>query len=933
MKRRRFHKWSAKSAGLFWLSLLLIPTVVFGQGEKEKRVPVTFRYTPGHSVQSVAVSGTFNDWAKDADPMFNSDSGGTWKTRLYLPYGTYEYRFLVNGKQWVRDPENPYYGGENSNSLLFLKNPLNPELHLTVPLPGVELRKFPITIRAVFRPGVSGTRCAAFKSYVILDEKYRLPLVVQDSLISLKLDTLSEGFHRFRIFAEDKGGRSARPVWSGFVMNRFNRAPMAGSGPTAIGFVGEAAPFNAGYSFDPDMDPLKSIFWKILQNDSTLATLLRQPFPGYSFGKSGKYRVELKMNDSFLESAVDTNEAFVFKHRDYFTKFMVPVLALHIPKDSLRTISLVGEFNDWKAGKIMLSNLDSTGFWETKINLPPGEYEYKFVINGKDWVPDPMNPRKIPDGWNGYNSLRTVQRPPLPNISWKGTVEDDSILLDASASYDPMGKPLKIAWIPDRLNPEKLVMPQSTRTKFAIPQKNGAYFVNLILSAGNRTASPQTILIKKRLNTVRVLNFQSPPAWGRDAVIYELYVRKFSKEGNLIGVKKNLKYLSKLGINTIWLMPIFESPTRHGYNPTNFRKVLAEYGTNADLLDLVKAAHKKNIRIMLDFIANHTSDQHPYFKTAYWNTHSMFRDWFIWHGRFAYDYYNDWDAFPNLNYKNPNVWHFMLKNALFWAKMEIDGYRCDVAWGVPHSFWKAFRRTLKSLNPDFLLLDEVLPRSPAYHKLQFDMSYDTDFYGNLLDVLNGKKPIFAIDEGFRKTVMNYPPGTLSLRYLENHDLKRFRKQFGAKRTRLAAVLLFTIPGTPLIYYGQEFGSTAQFPDLSRKDEFSPWFKFYRKLIKLRRKNRVFTQGELSKVQTDLPQKIYAYLRQDSRHQFLVVLNFDPAPQSATLLFEKGQLLVSNSEEGHWVRVMPKNSLTLPYKPSVKISLPGYGYAVFQLKKL
>jgi len=918
-------------AAVIFLGTILGLIFSTAQAQTKPGVLVIFRYKPAYPAQSVVVAGSFNRWSKTANPLTFSKSDSTWQTRLTLPFGRYEYRFLVDGKRWMRDPNNPNYGGKNSNSLLIVKNPLDPEVRLLSPKPGVELRKFPVVIRALFHSGSSGAWCNPKKSFVVLDQTNRYAVSFADTILSCQIDALADGFHQFKIFVTDVDGRSARPIWSGFVVNRFNQPPVASSGPTCVGFVKQPAPFHAGTSFDPDMDPLKVVSWKISSGDSKTVPISRTIFPEYKFFRADTFYMNLQVSDSLAKSKPDSNQAFILKTREYPTRFMISTLALHLPRDSVKSISLVGEFNNWQVGKTLLADPDSNGIYETDMNLPPGEYEYKFVINGKKWIPDPINPRQIPDGWNGFNSLRTVQKPPLPEIRWKARARGDSIFLDASDSYDPMGRPLKIAWIVDRHNPEKLVLSQTLQTHFREPAKDGAYFIDLVLSADDRTAKPQTILFKKTETETRLLNFQESPAWGRDAIIYELYVRNFSKSRGLRGVQKNLKYLTRLGVNTIWLMPIFESPTDHGYNPTNFRRVRADYGTNQDLQDLIADAHKRGIRVILDFITNHTSDQHPYFKTAYRNEHSIFRNWFLWKGRYSYDYYNDWDAFPNLNYGNPNVWHFMIENALFWQKMGVDGYRCDVAWGVPHKFWKTFRRTLKGRNPDFLLLNEVLPRSPAYHDEEFDMSYDTDFYGNLLDVLNGKKPLMAIDEGFKKTAMNYPPGTLSLRYLENHDLKRFIRQFGAKRTQLAAVLLFTIPGTPLLFYGQEFGSAEQYPVLNKLDEFSPWFRFYRKLIHLRIENAAFSREEMDEIQTDLPDKVYAYLRQKKQVQFLVALNFDSTPQKVTLLFAKEQLLSPQPERAEWERVFPRNSLKLPYSAAVKVSLKAYGFAVFKLK--
>ncbi len=896
-----------------------------------KTVPVTFEFHPKETVHSVSVVGDFNDWKPGATPLVGPDSSGRWKTVLRLPYGVYEYRFLVDGKKWLRDPQNPFYGGKNSNSLLILKDPEFPEIRLVTPLPGTEIRRFPVKIHALFLPGRSGSPCSEIKSVLQVDKDQFVPVLVQDSLITAYVDTLSEGFHQFTLTVFDRDGRAARPVWGAFVVNRFNQPPVAGSGPSAICFTGKPAPLHAGYSFDPDLDPLRSFDWQIQVKKDSLA-LKSGVFPAFKPDSIGTFPVWLSVSDSFSRSKIDSNRIFVFHTQNYPVKFMVLGTELGVPPDSLKSIALVGDFNHWSLPGYSLSDANNNGVWEANVALPPGEYEYKYVVNGTKWVPDPMNPRRISDGWNGFNSLRTVQRPPVPVLQWQSEVTGDSILLDASNSYDPMGDSITVHWIPDRLNPTKIKIPQKMTARFPVPQRDGVYFVQVLVNTPKRASPPQTILIKKRQRQLTIMNLEDSPTWAKKAVVYELYVRNFTKKGTLKAVRKNLGYLSTLGVNTIWLMPIFEAPSDHGYNPSNFRKIRPDYGNLQEFRNLVAAVHKKHMYIILDFVANHTGDQHPYFKCAYWNPRSVFRDWFIWRGKYAYTYYNDWDSFPNLNYKNPNVWHFVLKNAEYWARQGVDGFRCDVAWGVPHPFWKAFRRVLKGINPQFLLLDEVLPRSPAYHDLEFDMSYNTDFYGNLLDIFRGRKPLDALEEAHKKSLMNYPPQALSLNYLENHDLKRFLARFGAARTQLAAVLLFTFPGTPLIFSGQEQGARSAFPEVLKKDVFSPWFEFYQKLIALRQKNPPLQIGDYLRVQNDAPQKVFSYLRGKGENQFLVALNFSSAPLSVTLLLQKSRYPDLDSDNAEWRQVFPLKERTLPFGLALKIKLGAYDAAIFRLKR-
>ena len=392
-------------------------------------------------------------------------------------------------------------------------------------------------------------------------------------------------------------------------------------------------------------------------------------------------------------------------------------------------------------------------------------------------------------------------------------------------------------------------------------------------------SSQQTFVLNANNGSVKIRNFSESPDWAKDAIVYEVFIRQFSELENLKGLTEKIPYLKSLGINCIYLMPIYESPTDDGYGISNLFRLEKDYGTMADFQILINKAHRAGIKVLLDFVASHSSDQHPYFRSAFINPYSVFRNWYRWHTSesiktyHSYEFHNDRDRLPNLNYENPNVRLYIINAAKFWANLGVDGFRCDDVWTITHDFWKLFRRTLKNINPDFLLIGEALPRSPLFHKDEFDMSYDTDFLDNLLDFLDNKKPLSAIEHAKKKTSKNYPPQALNLRYLENYDMERFINLYGLKKTKLAATLLMTTPGTPLIYYGQEIGLEKQTAKMNWNKQNSDLYEFYKKLILLRRSYVCFRHGGSLQVHTDYDKQVLAYLMKTENDAFLVILNF------------------------------------------------------------
>lgn len=434
------------------------------------------------------------------------------------------------------------------------------------------------------------------------------------------------------------------------------------------------------------------------------------------------------------------------------------------------------------------------------------------------------------------------------------------------------------------------------------------------------------------------------PGWFSDVVLYEIFPRSFYDSngdgvGDLKGITLKLDYLKQLGVGALWLTPIFASSSYHGYDTTDYYKIDPEFGSEADLIALVREAHLRGIRVALDYVVAHTSNQHPFFKDAFANPSSKYADWYRWtnqeHTR--YESFFGIKELPTLNHDNPAVSQYLIDMAKYWmSKAGIDGYRCDYVLNVPHAYWKQLRAALKAINPDFLLLAEAwtsLPDIAPYYKDEFDATFNFPAYGEIEHspdkgadslLLGIGKPDF-LDINLTAGQALFPPGAQSVTFLNNHDTNRVMSEVrdDVARAKLGADLLLTLPGTPMLYYGEEIGMSgtkAGAPDYdkSRREpmdwyaaENGPgmtnWYKpadrnnrpgngvsveeeqgkagslleHYRTLIALRNAHSSLRTGERVRLNVE-SDSIYAYLRYDSRSLFLVVLNFDSKPASVTL---------------------------------------------------
>jgi alpha-amylase len=346
--------------------------------------------------------------------------------------------------------------------------------------------------------------------------------------------------------------------------------------------------------------------------------------------------------------------------------------------------------------------------------------------------------------------------------------------------------------------------------------------------------------------------------WWNDTVFYEIFVRSFydgngDGKGDFKGLTAKLDYLndgkpettSDLGITGIWLMPIHPSPSYHGYDVTDYMAINPDYGTMEEFKMFLSEAHARGIHVIIDFVANHTSDQNPWF-VASQDAKSDKRDWYIWSdtnpgytgpwdetvwyaGKSGYYYAIFWSGMPDLNYKNPKVSQQMEQVASFWLKdVGVDGFRVDGARYLvengkeqsntkeTHNWYKQFRTFYKEINPQAMTIGEVwdsIYAAVAYAKGdEFDMVFDFDLASALVDGVNGRNAK-KISNALSLNQQKFLPGQFGT-FLTNHDMNRVMTQFlgDMGKMKSAATIYLTAPGVPFIYYGEEIGMNGSKPD-------------------------------------------------------------------------------------------------------------------------
>ncbi|GGF29872.1 alpha-amylase family glycosyl hydrolase [Echinicola rosea] len=355
--------------------------------------------------------------------------------------------------------------------------------------------------------------------------------------------------------------------------------------------------------------------------------------------------------------------------------------------------------------------------------------------------------------------------------------------------------------------------------------------------------------------------------WPEAGVTYEIFIQSFYDTdgdgiGDLNGVTQKLDYVQELGANAIWFMPLMPSPSYHKYDVTDYKAIHPDYGTIGDFKRMLDEAHKRDIKVVIDMIINHTSDEHPWFLEAKKGRDNPYRDYYVWA---KYDTIQDYldkkvvtldsdnirqwhdlgqgedyyygfftGDMPDLNFDNPKVREEIYEIGRYWLEeVGVDGFRLDAAKHIypddraadNHAFWEEFRAEMEKIKPDVYLVGEVydMKEVVAPYLTGLRALFNFDFHYTLLEAYKKQdgmllaKKQYNILAFYNGITDDFIDATIS----SNHDQPRLLNELGKSKEKLkqAIAILMTMPGAPYIYYGEEIGMLGKKPDPNIREPF------------------------------------------------------------------------------------------------------------------
>ncbi|MCB0494512.1 MAG: alpha-glucosidase C-terminal domain-containing protein [Cyclobacteriaceae bacterium] len=409
-----------------------------------------------------------------------------------------------------------------------------------------------------------------------------------------------------------------------------------------------------------------------------------------------------------------------------------------------------------------------------------------------------------------------------------------------------------------------------------------------------------------------------PVEWSKNATIYEVNIRQYTPEGTINAFAEHLPELKKLGVEILWLMPIYpigEENRKGGmgsaYSVKDYRAVNPDYGTMDDLKNLVKKAHESGMYVILDWVANHTAWDNDLVKEH--------TDWYLKDslGNFVPPV-PDWADVIDLNYDNPEVRNYMTNSMKFWIEnADVDGFRCDVAGMVPTDFWDTTRAELDSLKPVFMLAEA---EQPDLTVKAFDMYYGWELYHLMNEIAQGKKSVIDLDKYFQKQDTVYSSDDYRMNFTTNHDENSWN---GTVKERLGdaaqtmAVLTYAVPGMPLIYSGQEAGLDKRLSFFDKdtiqwKD--SPYRELYTKLDQLKKDNAALWNGDfggkMTRIQTNSDDNVFAIEREKDSNTVVAIFNMSNKEQVVSITDDIESLTLKDYFSGEEVEIEEGSQFTL-----------------------
>ncbi|MEQ1743829.1 MAG: TIM-barrel domain-containing protein [Saprospiraceae bacterium] len=420
------------------------------------------------------------------------------------------------------------------------------------------------------------------------------------------------------------------------------------------------------------------------------------------------------------------------------------------------------------------------------------------------------------------------------------------------------------------------------------------------------------------------------PDWVKNANIYEVNLRQYTAEGTFDAFAKHLPRLREMGVDILWFMPIqpIGVDSRKGtlgsyYSIRDYTATNPEHGSLKDFKKLVERAHALGMKVVLDWVANHTARDHEWTRKH--------PDWYVRDANGVIVAPFDWTDVAELNYDQPALRQEMIKEMLFWVReTDLDGFRCDVAGDVPGDFWEVARSAVEAVKPVWFLAENA----DQLHLLNraFNANYGWPFHHLMNEVAKGKKPASAVFDQMREMGTAYPKGSYAMHFITNHDENSWQ---GTEYERLGAsveafsVLYYTVPGMPLIYSGQEsaFNRRLQFFEKDPIDwgaySLAP---FYTKLNAIKRENPALGNGRhggfVREIKHEKPDHVVAFSRAVGKNKVLVVLNLSNIHTEVSMQVA--------GDAGVYREFFSNSETTLA--PRTKLNLKPWEYRVYVFEK-
>lgn len=407
-----------------------------------------------------------------------------------------------------------------------------------------------------------------------------------------------------------------------------------------------------------------------------------------------------------------------------------------------------------------------------------------------------------------------------------------------------------------------------------------AWVFNITIMHGQpKVASPKKGNKQSSISTVKPVQSSTPlllkhPDWSLNNTIYEVNLRQYAKESSFKNFEKEIPRLKLMGIGILWFMPIHPigEKGRKGslgsyYAVKNYLEVSSEYGTMEEFNHMVKVIHESGMKVIIDWVANHTSPDNVWVKE---NPDFFTKDK---NGNFVPPV-ADWSDVIDLNYDNKKMRIAMIDAMKFWiTKGGIDGFRCDVAEMVPTDFWIQCRNELDKIKPVFMLAEG---EKQELHKA-FDMTYTWSFYHAMKDVVKGTKKRSDLLAYFDEQKKNYNANDIRMYFTSNHDENTWNatefEAFGDAHKAVAAIST-TLPGMPLIYSGQESAQTKHLKffdkDVIDWNNYS-YQSFYSSLMKLHLTSRAVAKGSFEILDLN-NENVFSYKRAGFGEEVLIIMN-------------------------------------------------------------